>query len=183
MRLRVLVSMSGMVALGVAMALGAVPAAAQSDAPRTAWGQPDLGGVWDFRTITPMSRPESLGEQEFLTEDEAVARDQAAVDRNTRLWDKPTERTVAGGNVDRRGAGEAPGSYNQFWIDSGTRTISTRRTSLITDPPNGRYPPRTENGQRWQTRDGSAGKRHSLIPGSISTPTTGASWASTPARR
>ena len=148
MRLRVLVSMSGMVALGVAMALGAVPAVAQSDAPRTAWGQPDLGGVWDFRTITPMSRPESLGEQEFLTEDEAVARDQAAVDRNTRLWDKPAERTVAGGNVDRRGAGEAPGSYNQFWIDSGTRTISTRRTSLITDPPNGRYPPRTENGQR-----------------------------------
>ena len=127
---------------------GVQPAAAQASAPRTAWGQPDLQGVWDFRTITPMQRPERYGDQEFLTAEEAAALDQAAVDRETRLWNKPPERTTSGENVDRRGAGEAPGSYNQFWIDSGTKSIDTRRTSLIVDPPDGRYPSLTPDGQR-----------------------------------
>ena len=81
-------SLGGMAAVVAVVLFGAGPAAAQAEAPRTAWGQPDLGGVWDFRTITPMSRPEGLGDQEFLTEDEATNRDQAAVDRNARLWDK-----------------------------------------------------------------------------------------------
>ena len=40
------------------MLLGAAQVAAQSDVPRTGWGQPDLQGVWDFRSITPMERPE-----------------------------------------------------------------------------------------------------------------------------
>ena len=127
--------------------LGAVPAGAQTDAPRTAWGQPDLQGVWDFRTITPMQRPERLADQEFLTEEEAADLDRAAFDRNTRLYEQDAELTAAGGNVDRRGAGQAPGSYNQFWIDSGTKTVGTRRTSLIIDPPNGRMPSTTPAGQ------------------------------------
>ena len=59
--------------------LGAVPAGAQTDAPRTAWGQPDLQGVWDFRSITPMERPEELADQEFLTEEEAADLEQGAV--------------------------------------------------------------------------------------------------------
>ena len=145
---RVLKAAGGLAVLVVVVVLGLLPAAAQTDVPRTAWGQPDLGGVWDFRTITPMSRPENLEDQEFLTEKEAANRDQAAVDRNTRLWNKPAERTEVGGNVDSRGRGEAPGSYNQFWIDSGTRTVNTRRTSLIVDPSNGRYPSMTEDGQQ-----------------------------------
>jgi hypothetical protein len=140
-----------MVVIGASAACfiaGVQPAAAQASAPRTAWGQPDLQGVWDFRTITPMQRPERYGDQEFLTAEEAAALDQAAVDRETRLWNKPPERTTSGENVDRRGAGEAPGSYNQFWIDSGTKSIDTRRTSLIVDPPDGRYPSLTPDGQR-----------------------------------
>ena len=68
MRHRVLASMC--VVAGV-VSLSALPVAAQT-APRTAWGQPDLRGVWDFRTITPLQRPESLAEQEFLTEEEAA---------------------------------------------------------------------------------------------------------------
>ncbi|MCH2253604.1 MAG: hypothetical protein MK365_10620 [Vicinamibacterales bacterium] len=134
------------VVVGVVL-LGAVPAGAQTDAPRTAWGQPDLQGVWDFRTITPMQRPERLADQEFLTEEEAADLDRAAFDRNTRLYEQDAERTETGGNVDRRGAGQAPGSYNQFWIDSGTKTVGTRRTSLIIDPPNGRMPSTTPAGQ------------------------------------
>ena len=47
-----------------------------------------------------------------------------------------------------RGEDGATGAYNDFWLDRGTTTIGTRRTSLIVDPPNGRYPPMTPEGQR-----------------------------------
>ena len=116
----------------------AAPAAGQ-DSPRTAWGAPDLQGVWDFRTITPLERPEELGEQEFLTEEEAANREQAAVDRDVELWEAAARRTEAGGSV---------GAYNNFWMDRGTTVVETRRTSLIVDPPNGRLPALSEDGQR-----------------------------------
>ena len=136
---RVLASIGAVAVVVAVVSLGAVPAAAQTDAPRTAWGQPDLQGVWDFRTITPMQRPEDLGDTEFLTEEEAANLDQEAVDRDVRLWDQGARRTEAGGNV---------GAYNNFWMDRGTRTIGTRRTSLIVDPPNGRMPSLTPDGQQ-----------------------------------
>ena len=139
---------SGAVAVAVAVvSLAAVPAVAQTDVPRTEWGQPDLQGVWDFRTITPMQRPERLGDQEFLTAEEAANLDQEAADREVRLWDRPALRTEAGASVDR-GVDGAPGSYNNFWLDRGTNTVGTRRTSLIVDPPNGRMPALTPAGQR-----------------------------------
>ena len=108
------------------------------DVPQTAWGAPDLQGVWDFRTITPLERPEDLGDKAFLTQEEAAQREQGAVDRATRLWDSEARRTEAGGNV---------GGYNNFWMDQGTNVIGTRRTSLIIDPPNGRLPEATETGR------------------------------------
>ena len=150
---RVIASLRAVAVVVAVVSLGAIPAVAQTEAPRTAWGQPDLQGVWDFRTITPMQRPERLADQEFLTEEEAANLDQAAVDRNSRLYNQDAERTEAGDNVDSRGRGQAPGSYNQFWIDSGTRTIGTRRTSLIIDPLNGRMPSSTPAGrERAQAR-------------------------------
>ena len=124
-------------ALAAVLALPAL-AMAQADAPRTAWGAPDLQGVWDFRTITPLQRPEDLGDKEFLTEEEASAREQAAIDRNDELLHREAQRTEAGGSI---------GAYNNFWMDRGTRVIGTRRTSLIIDPPNGRMPEMTEEGQ------------------------------------
>ena len=118
--------------------LAALPAAAPAqDAPKTAWGAPDLQGVWDFRTITPLQRPEDLGDKAFLTEEEAVQREREAVERDIRLWNQEARRTEAGGNV---------GGYNNFWMDRGTRVVGTRRTSLIIDPPNGRMPESTEAG-------------------------------------
>ena len=108
------------------------------DVPQTAWGAPDQQGVWDFRTITPLERPENLGDKAFLTQEEAAQREQGAVDRATRLWDSEARRTEAGGNV---------GGYNNFWMDQGTNVIGTRRTSLIIDPPNGRLPEATETGR------------------------------------
>ena len=111
----------------------------QSATPETAWGRPDLQGVWDFRTITPMERPEDFGEQAFLTAEEAANLEQAAVDRDARLWSESARRTEAGGNV---------GAYNNFWMDRGTRTVDSRRTSLIVDPPNGQIPPLSPAGQQ-----------------------------------
>ncbi|MCS5689305.1 MAG: hypothetical protein NZ659_11050 [Acidimicrobiales bacterium] len=121
----------------VVMLLVSSPVAAQ-DGPRTAWGASDLQGVWDFRTITPLQRPEDLGDQEFLTAEEAANLEQEAVARDERLLLADARKTEAGGNV---------GAYNNFWMDRGTRTIGTRRTSLVIDPPNGRIPAMTAAGR------------------------------------
>ena len=122
----------------VIVVLAAGPATGQ-DAPRTAWGAPDLQGVWDFRTATPLERPEDRGDQAFLTEEEAATIEQERVDRNIRLWEAPPRRTEAGDNV---------GGYNNFWLDFGTNVIENRRTSLVVDPPDGRIPALSEDGQR-----------------------------------
>ena len=119
--------------------LGPMVSAAQSTAPRTPWGQPDLQGIWDFRALTPVQRPEELGDQAFVTEEEAVILEQEAVDRAISLWEAKARRTEVGGNV---------GGYNNFWNDPGTNPIETRRTSLIVDPPNGRLPDLSPVGQR-----------------------------------
>ena len=130
----------------VVIALSAIPVAAQT-APRTPWGQPDLQGVWDFRSITPLQRPEELANREFLTEEEAANLEQATIERNERLLNREAQRTEAGASVDR-GTDGAPGAYNNFWMDRGTRAIGTRRTSLIVDPPNGRIPPLTPEAEK-----------------------------------
>ena len=135
MRARYSVLLFAMVAVA---ASAPAPAAAQGEALRTPWGAPDLQGIWDFRTITPMERPEELGDQEFLTAEEAANLEQATVDRNEELLQAAARRTEAGGNV---------GAYNNFWMDRGTRTVTNRRTSLIVDPPSGRIPPVTAEGQ------------------------------------
>ena len=129
------------------LAAGAAPVAGQDAAPRTPWGAPDLGGVWDFRTITPLERPEALADREFLTEEEAAGLEQEVIERDARLLNRPAETVTAGGSVDRRADG-SPGFYNNFWLDGGTRTIGTRRTSLVIDPPNGRLPALTASAQR-----------------------------------
>ena len=136
---RVLASLSAAAVVVSVVSWGAGPAAAQTDVPRTGWGQPDLQGVWDFRSITPMQRPEDLADKEFLTEEEAANLEQEAADRDARLWEQSARRTEAGGNV---------GAYNNFWMDRGLKGVGTRRTSLIVDPPNGRHPALTTNGQQ-----------------------------------
>ena len=122
--------------------LAAVAQSAESEAPRTPWGKPDLQGVWDFRSLTPLERPADLGDKAFLTEEEAAALEQQAVERNVELLNRPPEDATAGGSVDVREDG-SPGFYNNFWLDRGTATIDSRRTSLIVDPPNGRIPAMT----------------------------------------
>jgi hypothetical protein len=103
-------------------------------APRTAWGKPDLQGVWDFRTVTPLERPTDLAGKQLLNDREAADFESQQRVRNDR------DRNVPAGNV---------GDYNQFWYDRGERATSNR-TSLITDPPDGRIPALTAEAQRHQ---------------------------------
>ena len=142
--------MVGVRTIAIAFACGvvvcvAVPAVGQ-ESVRTSWGAPDLQGVWDFRSITPLERPEDLADQAFLSAEEAANLEQEAVDRNERLLNEEAQRTEVGGNI---------GAYNNFWMDRGTNTVDTRRTSLIIEPSNGRYPALTPAGQR-RAAEGSA---------------------------
>ena len=118
-----------------------------STIPRTPDGQPDLGGVWDFRTVTPLERPEELADQEFLSEEEAAAYEQERVRANNADLNREgkkeitTERGLVNGTRESRDLALA---YNDFWWDRGTAVIETRRTSLVVDPPNGRIPSLTD---------------------------------------
>ena len=81
-----------------AVLLSPLPVSAQSEtepAPRTAWGQPDLGGVWEYKTRTPLERPERFGEREFLTEEEAAEIAERERARIQAMEERPAQRTVA----------------------------------------------------------------------------------------
>ena len=100
---------------------------------RTAWGAPDLQGVWDFRTLTPLERPATLADKEFLTAEEAAAFEAQTLDaRNADRRDGAERPFGIGSDVER--------AYNQFWWDYGTAINDDRRTSLIVDPPTGTIP-------------------------------------------
>ena len=145
----------------VTLSLIAVSATAQTspdEVPRTAWGAPDLGGVWDYKTRTPLERPERFGDREFLTAEEAAEIPDNERASQQAMEERPAQRTVA-----IPPAGDRPGrwldspdhpslqgqtgSYNIFWFDWGTGPVSTLRTSLIVDPPNGRMPELTLAGR------------------------------------
>ena len=147
-------------ALVATVSLVAPPASPQTDgaSPRMEWGDPDLQGVWNNSTLTPFQRPESLGDKEFLTEEEAANIAQAEADRNAALARRPASRTLADptGNVDR-GVDGAPGSYNNFWMERGTAVVPTRRTSVIVLPPNGRLPAVTAQTHARMTSPEAAG--------------------------
>lgn len=109
--------------------------------PRTPYGQPDLQGVWDFRTITPLERSKELGTKAFFTAEEAAKYEQEENRRQNRDLVDPKQ----GGSLYPSG-GVVP--YNEFWYDRGNKVVGTKRTSLIVDPPDGRFPPRTPEGQK-----------------------------------
>ena len=143
MRRRFLASFTLAVLLAAPLAGQAPTAAAKTAAragafraPRTTWGEPDLQGIWDFATITPMERPKELAGKEVLTAEEA-----ADFER----------RTLQQRNPDRRDGGsqaDVGRAYNQFWWDYGTKVVGTHRTSLVVDPPDGRVPALTPEGQK-----------------------------------
>ena len=98
--------------------------------PRTAWGAPDLQGLWTSATLTPLERPAGQSDRTLLTAEEAAAIEQESAAQRAASDGKSEPGTVGG--------------YNQVWLDPGARMLSDLRTSLIVDPPEGRIPWRPE---------------------------------------
>src|SRR5690349_8799416 len=132
--------------LGVAAAALATSALAAETwkAPRNAWGQPDLSGVWTNATITTLERPPAFGDRLVLTDKEASALEggnaarMKAANAATRDGTKVDELPSCGGGQ----TGPACG-YNAFWVDPGTRVIrigQEARTSIIVEPKDGKLP-------------------------------------------
>src|SRR5438874_8731890 len=109
---------------------------AQNAAPlKTAWGEPDLQGIWTDEFDTPLQRPAKYANQEFFTDAQRAELDQV---RSGILNRRATERDVNNG-------------YNGAVFFSTKRTGA--RTSRIADPPNGRLPPLTPEAQKTAATD------------------------------
>ena len=128
---------STLFAVAAVMILGPAMAVAQTaSVPPTPWGAPDLQGVWDFRTLTPMERPDELADKQVLTAEEAAQFQQVQLADIAARDDEVPADIV--------------GNYNQFWFDRGTTVVETNRTSLVVDPPDGKIPPLTATAQERQ---------------------------------
>ena len=124
---------------GISISLMLFPAAAQQSQkptankiytpPKTPWGDPDLQGIWPLNHLiaTPFQRPEKYGERRFLTEEEFAAAQKSADARNKRFE-----------------SGAIPQA------DSGTQVMKI--TSLLSDPPNGRFPALTPKGREMYAK-------------------------------
>ena len=126
----------------VLMAFVMTPAAAAAQAaaagttgwvaPRTPDGQPDLQGVWDYRTATPLERPADFAGKEFLTDQEIAEYERRAAARDDgRPPDDPRSD---------------PSVHPPWWLDYGRSVVGTRRSSLVVDPSDGRIPALTADG-------------------------------------
>tara|TARA_B110000858_G_C17810153_1_gene480727 strand:+ start:25377 stop:26348 length:972 start_codon:yes stop_codon:yes gene_type:complete len=99
----------------------------------TPWGHPDLQGVWDRRTITPLQRPERFAGKAFLNADEIAAYETASAARND------------GRSLDSGRSGITV--HDPDDLDYGDKVLSGGQTSLVVDPPNGLIPALTEAAQ------------------------------------
>ena len=165
------------VALAVAW-LAQAPAAGQGQTqgqpaadfkpPVTPWGDPDLQGMWDTRTFTPMERPSVFGSREFMTEQEAAERNRLGLTRvqsgdedevGADLAEQDAKRYASSDRPDdgRPGYRIAGAEYNAFWSADPTQPKVSLRTSQIIDPPDGRMPALTR--EAMTTWDGHDAKR------------------------
>ncbi|MEE2965380.1 MAG: hypothetical protein VX427_14710 [Acidobacteriota bacterium] len=131
-------------AVAAALVLAHAPATAQSaTGPRTAWGDPDLQGVWDYWTFTPLERPEEFADRDQLTAEEA-----AVVAQRSNAEALARDEPPPPGDV---------GGYSQaVWTDRARATALTQ-PSLLVDPPNGKLPAMTAAATARAQADASAG--------------------------
>jgi len=108
----------------------AKPASGSWTAPKTSDGQPELQGVWNFATEYPLTRPQELADKARLTPEEAAKYDAQLADRK--------KQRAKGTN---RYSGEV-------FDDPLQKADWTKQTALITDPPDGRFPPMTPEAQK-----------------------------------
>ena len=156
---RMLFVVSVIVAAVSSSAQSPAPAARTWTAPRTPDGHPDLQGIWTMHTFTPLVRPARYAGQEFLTEKEAA-------ELATLLTEDDVDPLAAGifglSDEDRRKrvVQNDPTHYdNALWLTvPGLKPLSSNRTSLIYDPPDGKIPPVTPDAvQRAAARRAAAG--------------------------
>jgi hypothetical protein len=130
----------------------AAPTAAAGQEP-TPNGQPDLQGVWNFSTATPMERPEELAGKDTLTAEEAAAYERQLA-----------ERRAAAESVNEDAPLEARVGYSvRVWFETG-HTLAEQRTSLVVDPPDGRLPPVTPEVEARRELDRVLRARHAHGP-------------------
>jgi hypothetical protein len=159
--------------LGVLTLILATPLLAQRNntVPRAPDGHPDLEGIWTNATITPLERPAELAEKPTLTDAEALALEKksaaalAAVDGQSE------------GPLLAAAGSSGTGAYNMLFIDRGSefaRVDGVKRTSLITDPPDGKVPsltaPSRSGGRFDSVKDRPLAERCLLGFGSTSGP-------------
>jgi hypothetical protein len=141
---KVLVLM-GLVAMTAALAAQTKPAAKPYAPPKTPWGDPDLRGTYtsDNSIGVPFERPQQFGTRAMLTDEEFAARD------------KSNDEQVAKDNSERPESkfeeDEAANNAPRHWLERGVKL--SHATSLVVDPPNGRLPPLTPEGQRRQAQN------------------------------
>lgn len=130
--------------LSIASSFALAQSEADYEVPRTEYGQPDLQGVWNFSSNTPMQRPLRYGTQEFLTAEQieqAIAKQQAQAEAADAA---AAERVL---NPQAPAVTSNPGGYNDFWLEA--RGIGdTVRSSHIVYPLNGRIPDAVEGAPR-----------------------------------
>jgi len=109
--------------------------AGYAEVPMKSWGKPSLEGQWDFKSATPLSRPEFWKDKEYLTPEEAAEFEENIIKGRA-------ERAQKEGEVREGldGQADVDVGYNSGFLELGSRLDSSLRTSLIVDPPDGRIP-------------------------------------------
>jgi hypothetical protein len=143
--------MRGLNPIIVVISLGVIPATGQTSRPANAWtvphtpdGRPDLQGLWNNTTLTPLERPRNLAGKEFFSEEEAIA----------------YEKGIVQGRANDPNDGANDVADPTVWWERAAKVVSTRRTSLIVDPADGRIPPLTREAQQRMADTRAATSQH-----------------------
>jgi hypothetical protein len=110
----------------VLAALSAVPALVSGQSARS--GHAGFEGIWNSATATPLERPRQLKDKPFFTPEEAAEWERQVAESNAERLPQPGAKNTG------------TGTYNTVYREFGSRTVRTLRTSIVTDPPDGRIP-------------------------------------------